>query len=89
MGTKLFHHVSATESYYFVRTTPYIYQYASVRLDRQAAFRSSTVWYVRAGKGLIRNAITQSLLKSDTYQMSSIKIDALMHLIHNTFYHTK
>ena len=36
---------------------PYIYgennQYASVRLDRQAAFKSSKVWYVRAGKGLI------------------------------------
>ena len=46
----------ATESYYFVRTTPNIYeennQYVSVRLDRQAAFKSSTVWYVRAGKGL-------------------------------------
>ena len=27
-------------------------QYALVRLDRQAAFESSTVWYVRAGKGL-------------------------------------
>ena len=36
---------------------PYIYgennQYASVRSDRQAAFKSSTVWYVRAGKGLM------------------------------------
>ena len=35
----------------------YIYeensQYASVRLDRQAAFKSSTLWCVRAGKGLI------------------------------------
>jgi len=40
----------------FRSTTPYIYeennQYVSVRLDRQAAFKSSTVWYVRTGKGL-------------------------------------
>jgi len=43
------------ESYHFIRKTPYIYeensQYVSVRLDRQAAFKSSTFWYVRAGKG--------------------------------------
>jgi hypothetical protein len=46
----------ATDSYSFVRTTQYIYEednhYALVRLGRQGAFKSTTVYYVRAGKGL-------------------------------------
>jgi len=44
------------ENYYFVRTTQLSYEednpYTSVRLHRQAAFKSGTVWYVTSGKGL-------------------------------------
>ena len=46
----------ATEKYCLLRTTQYICEeekhYALVRLGRQGAFKSTTVYYVRAGKGL-------------------------------------
>ena len=65
---------------------PYIYeennQYASVRLDEQAAFKSSTVWYVRACKGLrpVFQQLNQFLFvtKSSVYDLLS---NFLFHII--------
>ena len=48
----------ATEKYCLLRTTQYICEedkhYALVRVGRQGAFKSTTVYYVRAGKGLMK-----------------------------------
>ena len=47
----------ATEKYCLLRTTQHICEedkhYALVCLGRQGAFKSATVYYIRAGKGLM------------------------------------